>query len=90
MRRREIFVFAGGAFASPIVSQGAQARTEGPQPISQAPRDAEWTLLLFCPEQGGWQTGEWCEGRWVSTADIEIVLEPTHWTDVPEPPKQAG
>jgi hypothetical protein len=45
----------------------------------------ERTLLLYCPEQGGWQKGEWC--RWVSTADIETVLEPTHWTEVPPEPK---
>jgi hypothetical protein len=26
-----------------------------PMPMSQAPRIAECTLLLYCPEQGGWQ-----------------------------------
>ena len=41
------------------------------------PKIQERTLLLFCPEQGGWQTGEWLHDRqsWVSIADIEVVLE---------------
>jgi hypothetical protein len=70
------------------LSVGA-SRTEAgvsTNPVATAPQELERTLLLYCPEQGGWQTGEWCEGRWVSTADIEIVLEPTHWADVPERP----
>ena len=66
------------------------ARTKGvpsPSPIGAAPREAGRILLLFCPEQGGWHTGEWWDGRWVSSANIEVVLEPTHWSDVPQPPE---
>ena len=50
------------------------------------PRIAERTLLLYCPEQGGWQTGEWLHERqcWVSTAAIDEVLEPTMWTEAPD------
>jgi hypothetical protein len=65
---------------------GAHARSGGQRLISTAPKAQERTLLLYCPEQGGWQTVKWFEGRWVSTADVEVVLEPTHWTDVPEEP----
>jgi hypothetical protein len=55
-----------------------------PQPIVTAPQDRGKTLLLWCPAQGGWQTGQWSESGWVSTADDEVVLEPTHW--IPSPP----
>jgi hypothetical protein len=86
MRRRDIVALT----ACPLVPLATPtlAAPSGPEPIATAPRAGERTLLLYCPEQAGWQTGEWCEGQWVSTADIEIVLEPTHWTDVPEPPKE--
>ena len=60
-----------------------------PAPISAAPRERERTLLLYCPEQGGWQTGEWIPERecWVSTGAIDEFLEPTHWTEVPPEPE---
>ena len=47
--------------------------------------DPERTLLLFCPEQGGWQTGLFFEGRWLDFATTTVELEPTHW--LPEPPE---
>jgi hypothetical protein len=55
-------------------------------PMSRAPKIQERTLLLYCPERGGWQTGEWLHERkcWVSIAAIEEVLEPTLWTEAPE------
>jgi hypothetical protein len=51
--------------------------------MSRAPRIAERTLLLYCREQGGWQTGEWHHEAqcWVSTAAIEEVFEPILWTE---------
>jgi hypothetical protein len=61
---------------------GAQSSGD-PEPIDTAPREAERTLLLWCPEQGGWQTGQWCEGRWGSAADVEHELSPTHRTPIP-------
>jgi hypothetical protein len=59
------------------------AQTGGPEPIDVAPRERERTLLLWCPKQGGWQTGQWFEGRWGSTAENEHELYPTHWAPVP-------
>ena len=61
-----------------------------PMPMSRAPKIQERTLLLYCPEQGGWQTGEWLHERkcWVSSAAIEEVLEPTLWTEAPEAPAE--
>ena len=81
MRRRDIVALTAVALvpaATPTL-----AAPSGPEPITTASRERERTLLLYCPEQAGWQTGEWFEGRWVSSADAETVLEPTHWTDVP-------
>ena len=62
---------------------------ERPRPIQTAPHVPSHVLLLYCPTQAGWQAGRWFDGRWVSTADDELVLEPTYWTDVPLPPKEA-
>jgi hypothetical protein len=54
--------------------------------IATAPTDdPERTLLLFCPEQGGWHTGLFFEGRWLDFATLAVALEPTHW--LPEPPE---
>jgi len=67
---------------------GDEINLPAPMPISRAPRIHERTLLLFCPEQGGWQTGEWLHDRqsWVSIADIEVVLESILWTEAPPEP----
>jgi hypothetical protein len=51
--------------------------------------DPERTLLLFCPEQGGWQTGVFFEGRWLDFATLTKELEPTHFVDVPPDPFDA-
>jgi len=54
--------------------------------IATAPTDdPERTLLLSGPEQGGWQTGVFFEGRWLDFATLTMELEPTHW--LPEPPE---
>jgi hypothetical protein len=54
--------------------------------IATAPTDdPERTLLLFCPEQGGWQNGLFFEGRWLDFATTTVELEPTHWLS--EPPE---
>ena len=48
-----------------------------PRRASDAPADGpERTFLLFCPEQGGWQTGVHFEGRWRDFATLTKVLEP--------------
>ena len=72
-----------------VVFNELQQSYRGPKPIATAPRQPEHTLLLYCPEQGGWQTGEWIDKRecWVSTAAVDQCLEPTHWTDVPPDPQ---
>jgi len=44
---------------------------------------AERVLLLYCPEQGGWHTGIWADGRWVARIAAIIELEPTHWMLAP-------
>jgi hypothetical protein len=77
-----------------IRQQGRVARCDHPLSANAdgegAARIHERTLLLYCPEQGGWQTGEWHHEQrcWVSTADIEVVLEPILWTEAPPEPQE--
>jgi hypothetical protein len=87
MKRRDVFAIAGGAVALSVGATGAQVGLTA-QPMATAPRERERTVLLYCPEQGGWHTGEWFEGRWVSSADIETTLEPTHWMATPPESKE--
>ena len=58
------------------------------RPIEAAPQEPERTLLLYCPDQAGWTTGVWFDGRWVSnTGEDELFeLTPNYWTDVPPDP----
>jgi hypothetical protein len=56
-----------------------------PQPIETAPRESGRKLLLYCPEQGGWQVGEWTGERWTLTWTWDF-LTPTHWTEAPGKP----
>jgi hypothetical protein len=72
---REIF-----ALATALVRDQHKA-----QPIATAPKEAGLTLLLYCPEQGGWQTGEWIAERWTATWTWDF-LEPTHWAEAPKRP----
>ena len=68
----------------------AEARLgERPRPIETAPHVPTRIFLLYCPKQGGWQTGEWYpqKDRWVSNMNME-TLHPTHWTGVPREPQQ--
>ena len=57
------------------------------RPIASAPRNGERSLLLYCAKQGGWHTGEWFQGEWTDTLTRGKSLEPTHWTELPEPPQ---
>jgi len=61
--------------------------SDRPRVIDQAPRVPNQTLLLYCPTQGGWQTGEWNAEKqdWVSTLNRQ-PLHPTHWAEVPDGP----
>jgi hypothetical protein len=60
-----------------------------PQPIATTGREHERSLLLFCPEQGGWHVGQWWgvdRARWVAVIDAAKELEPTYWMEVPADP----
>lgn len=57
-----------------------------PKDIETAPRALESRILLWCPDEGGWHSGEWFQGRWVSSACLTEVLEPTHWLPLPPDP----
>ena len=57
-----------------------------PQPIAAAPRRPQHRVLLYCPEQGGWHTGEWRGGGWLDSKTLTQELEPSHWTEVPPEP----
>jgi hypothetical protein len=54
--------------------------------IATAPQEPERTLFLYCPEQGGWQTGEWFQGEWTDTLTRDKTLKPTHWMEPPPAP----
>ena len=59
---------------------------DGTRPIDTAPREEERTLLLYCPDEGGWHTGQWWERAWRDAASLSEVLHPTHWSDLPPEP----
>jgi hypothetical protein len=65
------------------LSQEVLRAGQAPQPVETAPRDAGRKLLLYCPEQGGWQVGEWTGERWALTWTWDL-LTPTHWIQAPE------
>ena len=68
-------------------------KTTGPQPIATAPREPERTLLLFCPEQAGWQAGLWQNGRWMSTVGVATggpSRQIRQQSGKPSPPKKKG
>jgi hypothetical protein len=36
-------------------------------------------LLLYAPEQKGWHTGFWRDGRWRTPLRADVELRPTYW-----------
>ena len=54
-----------------------------PQPIATAPKEDPGgdpvLLLLYSPEQRGWHTGFWRDGRWRTPLGPNVELRPTHW-----------
>ena len=48
-----------------------------PQPIETAPDQTGLVLLLFCPRQGGWHTGEWFHGEWTDALTRGKVFRET-------------
>jgi hypothetical protein len=57
-----------------------------PQLIHTAPQIENLPLLLYCPDQGGWQLGFCFGGVWFAVIDRSISLEPSHWMYPPEDP----
>ena len=54
--------------------------------IDAAPREEGEPLMLYCGEQGGWQSGTWFEGRWVDFLTLEKELFPSHYAEMlPDP-----
>ena len=67
---------------------GLKGAVPAVRPLGQAPTDdPECAYLLFCPAQGGWQTGVFIEGQWRDYATRTKGLEPTHIADLPPPPE---
>src|SRR3954467_11226914 len=62
-----------------------QPMWQSARPIETAPHDTdqERPFLLWCPEQGGWQTGMWFNGRWMDSITLSHPLAPTFWTEIP-------
>ena len=77
---------SGIARAQGYVDDATAKGFPSPAAIATALREPGRTLLLYCPEQGGWQTGEWDQGEWTDTLTREKILQPTHWIGVPPIP----
>jgi len=62
------------------------------RPIETAPHDPaqERPFLLWCPEQGGWQTGVWFKGQWMDSITLKNPLAPTHWMETPSDPPMSN
>jgi hypothetical protein len=50
----------------------------------------ERPFLLWCPEQGGWQTGVWFKGQWMDSITLKNPLAPTHWMETPSDPPMSN
>jgi hypothetical protein len=58
-------------------------------PMAVGQNEEPVSILLDCPEEGGWRRGVWLraawrDGEWLSqgwrlTADPRVVLRPTQW-----------
>ncbi len=63
-----------------------RAGTITPREMDSAPRDGA-AVLLWCADQGGWQSGEWCDNAWISMVGEEpIELVPSCWLPAPPDP----
>jgi len=61
-----------------------------------SPGERPVKVLVYCPDEGGWNVGEWIragyyEGTWFRqgwrlAADHDLELRPTHWLPYPEEP----
>ncbi len=59
-------------------------------PMKTARPKEEKSLLLFCPEQGGWNRGVWHEGRWLDFPSLSYDLTDYATAWAPMPPDPAG
>jgi hypothetical protein len=59
-----------------------------PEPIETAPRDTATTLLVYCPDFGGWHTAEWLGAKWLDSATLSHELHPNRWSNVPGDPDE--
>lgn len=61
-----------------------------PVPAVGFKAETDRSYLVFCPEHGGWQVGEWWTidgpGRWVLAYDASIELLVSHVMDAPPDP----
>jgi hypothetical protein len=73
--------------AATVLARELVAAATRPQPIASAPKAAHRDLLLYCPGQGGWYTGEWLGEKWLLAVDAEHELKPTHWMVAPAAPR---
>ncbi len=69
------------ALGAPVLSLDPP---QPPQSIETAPKTDDpggdpVLLLLYSPEQGGWHTGFWRDGRWRTRLGADVELRPTHW-----------
>jgi hypothetical protein len=62
------------------------AHFEAPQPISTIGEGLGAVCLVFSPEQGGWNIGQFRNGRWTDVNDAARPLIPTHWLRLPDAP----
>lgn len=76
-------------------AKGMEGRMAGWQPIETAPKGGP--ILLFSPEEEvGQAVGMWADDKYNGPGFYEcindeyMVIGPTHWQPLPEPPKQDG
>jgi hypothetical protein len=74
--------------AATALARDLIAAARRPHPIATAPATAERELLLYCPEQGGWYTGERLGGKWLLAMNAAQELKPAHWMVAPGPPQR--
>ena len=47
--------------------------------------------MLFCPEQGGWHSGTWFQGRWLDFLTLQEELFPSYYAEMlPDPEDEAS
>jgi hypothetical protein len=65
------------------------AHFEAPQPLATLAPEPDTTYLVFSP-QGGWNLGQFRNGRWTDATISSRALIPTHWLRLPADPAGAA